>query len=108
MKRKFDVYKDGKGKVVVVTTFNGYSYRGIAKCAPGDDFNEEYGVALATARCKQKLYKAKQRVAQDKVAFFDFLVKHFEKKRNDATEYAADSVEKCECAEAEIKKLTED
>jgi hypothetical protein len=41
--------------VVAVSTFAGKTYRGIAKCDPGDTWDEDYGKRLAAARCSVKI-----------------------------------------------------
>ena len=42
-------------KVIALSTYGGRTVRGVAKCHPGDTFNEEVGKALAAARCNEKV-----------------------------------------------------
>lgn len=42
-------------KVIALSSYGGRTVRGIAKCHPGDTFNEEVGKALASARCNEKI-----------------------------------------------------
>lgn len=42
-------------KVIALSTYAGKVVRGIAKCSPQDKFDEEYGKALAAARCNLKV-----------------------------------------------------
>ena len=49
------IIKDKK-LVVVTTKYNGKTIKGVARCAPEDDFDTELGVKLATLRCQAKLY----------------------------------------------------
>ena len=42
-------------KVIALSSYGGRTVRGIAKCHPGDIFNEETGKALAAARCNEKI-----------------------------------------------------
>jgi len=42
-------------KVIALSTYAGKTVKGIAKCAPGDEFDVEKGKDLATARCANKI-----------------------------------------------------
>ena len=42
-------------KVIAVSTYAGKTVRGVAICAPGDEFNLEFGKKLAAARCNEKV-----------------------------------------------------
>lgn len=108
MKRKYNVYTNDKGLVVVKTMYGGCTFAGEAKCASGDEFNEEYGVALATARCKRKLFKAKKMVATEKVEYYEMIAKKFEKLAEEARQYREDCITNIADAEAEIKKLMQE
>ena len=44
-----------KKKVVAYSTYAGQSVRGVAKCAPDDEFDVEFGKKLAAARCNVKV-----------------------------------------------------
>ena len=44
-----------KKKVVAYSTYAGQAVRGIAKCAPDDKFDVEFGKKLAAARCNVKV-----------------------------------------------------
>ena len=43
------------GKITAVSSYAGKSVRGVARCAPDDKFNEEFGKKLAALRCAQKI-----------------------------------------------------
>ena len=44
-----------KKKVVAYSSYAGQSVRGVAKCAPEDEFDVEFGKKLAAARCNVKV-----------------------------------------------------
>ena len=44
-----------KKKIVAYSTYAGQSVRGVAKCAPDDEFDIEFGKKLAAARCNVKV-----------------------------------------------------
>ena len=44
-----------KKKVIAYSTYAGQSVRGVAKCAPDDEFDVEFGKKLAAARCDVKV-----------------------------------------------------
>lgn len=43
------------GKVTAFSTYAGKTVYGVAKCAPGDTFDEEVGKKIAALRCAQKI-----------------------------------------------------
>lgn len=108
MNRKFDIHTNGKGKVVVTTYYGGRCFRGVAKCAPEDVYDGKVGVALATARCKQKLFKAKKMVATEKAEYYEMIAKRFEKLAEEARQYREDCITNIADVEAEIVRLIED
>ena len=55
-------YAYGKNKVIAISSFAGKTVRGVAKCAPNDEFNKELGEELAAARCGAKI--AEKRLAR--------------------------------------------
>lgn len=42
-------------KVIALTSYAGKTVKGIAKCHPNDEFNEEIGKKIAAVRCNQKI-----------------------------------------------------
>lgn len=54
---KYKYFSDGNGKIVAVSTYAGRTVRGVAKCDPRDEFDEEKGKALAAARCSVRVAK---------------------------------------------------
>ena len=52
---RYRIFRDGKGKIVVASSYAGKIVRGIAKCNANDTYNEDTGIALATARCDVKI-----------------------------------------------------
>lgn len=55
MSNRYRKYSDGKGKIVIVSTYAGKTVRGVAKCSPNDNFDEATGIKLATLRCDAKV-----------------------------------------------------
>ena len=53
-------------KVIALSSYAGKAVRGVAKCAPGDVFDEEKGKNLATARCAYKIALKRQKRANKK------------------------------------------
>jgi hypothetical protein len=70
LKNKYKFYAfsiDEKGKkVIAITHYGGKAIKGIAKCAPEDTFDVEFGCKLAVARAEAKVAKAKIRNASAK------------------------------------------
>lgn len=52
---RYRIFRDNKGKVIVASSYAGKIVRGVAKCNENDTYNEDTGIALATARCDVKI-----------------------------------------------------
>jgi len=52
---RYRIFRDGKGKVIVASSYAGKIVRGVAKCNENDTYNEDTGIALATSRCDVKI-----------------------------------------------------
>lgn len=48
-------YYKANNKIIAVSTYAGKTVRGVAICAPEDEFNLEFGKKLAAARCNEKV-----------------------------------------------------
>lgn len=55
-----------KKKVVAYSSYAGQSVRGVAKCAPEDEFDVEFGKKLAAARCNVKVARKRFRRALER------------------------------------------
>lgn len=73
---KYKFYTDGKRKVVAISTYNGQTIRGVATCAPEDEFSFEKGKELAAARCNFKV--AEKRYAKASKARFNALINYID------------------------------
>ena len=64
-----------KKKVVAYSTYAGQSVRGVAKCAPDDEFDVEFGKKLAAARCNVKVARKRLKRALERrdVAWDEYL-----------------------------------
>lgn len=64
-----------KKKVVAYSTYAGQSVRGVAKCAPDDEFDIEFGKKLAAARCNVKVARKRLKRALERrdVAWDNFI-----------------------------------
>ena len=52
---RYKIFRDGKGKIIVASSYAGKIVRGVAKCNENDTYKEDTGIALATARCDVKI-----------------------------------------------------
>ena len=55
-----------KRKVIAYSTYAGQGVRGIAKCAPDDKFDIEFGKKLAAARCNVKVARKRLKRALER------------------------------------------
>ena len=54
-------------RIAAVSSFAGKPIKGYADCHPNDEFDREYGYALAAARCAEKIAAKRCNRAYDKV-----------------------------------------
>ena len=59
-------HESGDNKVIAVSTYAGKTVRGVAKCAPEDDFNLMAGMELAASRCNLKVARKRLHRAVNK------------------------------------------
>lgn len=52
---KYRYYKDKDNKIIAVSSYAGKTVKGVAKCDPRDEYNEESGKKLAVLRCNFKV-----------------------------------------------------
>lgn len=80
-------------KVIALSSYGGRTVRGIAKCHPGDTFNEDVGKALAAARCNEKI--AAKRYARAQKEYIDMVqeLHQMEAKAHKVANYLHDSYE---------------
>lgn len=62
---KYKFYRDGKN-VIAVSSYAGRTVRGVAKLDPRDDFDEDFGKKLASARCNAKITNKRMKNALKK------------------------------------------
>lgn len=80
-------------KVIALSTYAGRTVRGIAKCHPNDTFNEDYGKALAAARCNQKVAAKRYARAQAEYNQLAVEIKKFNDRAQKVTDYLRDAAE---------------
>lgn len=80
-------------KVIALSTYGGRTVRGVAKCHPGDTFNEEVGKALAAARCNEKVAAKRYARAQQKYNEMVQELHQMEARAHKVADYLHDSYE---------------
>lgn len=95
-------------KIVAVSTYEGRTVRGVAKCDPRDAFDLEKGKELAAARCNQKVAIKRKRRAEREfkkaMADHDKATKHL----NKMTDYYEDARKAVYNAGVKVDKLLTD
>ena len=97
---KYKFYTNNKDIVVAISTYAGQEVRGIARCAPEDEFSLEKGKRLAAAKCNYKVAEKRQKSAEKARAtsFWNFLealqeMEYYSNYYRDADEALADAAE---------------
>lgn len=106
----FDKYKFVKhdNKVIAISTYAGKPVRGVATCAPEDEFSLEKGKALAAAKCNAKIAKKrlKRAVKQMNEAWDASVIAN--NRYNDMLGYYIDAAERLNEANQELKRVLKD
>ena len=103
---KYRFYVNEKEKTVyAISTFAGKIVRGIAKCAPEDNFDVEFGKRLAASRCNMKVAKRRLSIAKRKYnwakAWFEAAEFHLE----DMAAYMEDATTAFENAKNKLNEV---
>ena len=92
-------------RIAAVSSFAGQTVKGYADCHPGDNFDLEFGKALAAARCNERIAEKRCKRAYDKVdeakAQMDAAITHFKKMQ----EYERDAEANYNAASLEVATL---
>ena len=102
---KYHFYTNDENKVVAVSTYEGKTVRGVAKCDPRDGFNLEKGKKLAAARCAAKIAKKRAARAQKEFAKAHDAYFKAEKRMLKMNEYREDAKVAAARAASEAEKL---
>ena len=92
-------------KVIALSSYGGRTVRGIAKCHPGDTFNEDVGKALAAARCNEKIAAKRYARAQKKYSEMCEELKDFQARTHKTCEYLRDSYKAYEAAKQNVIEI---
>lgn len=83
--------KEGVKVIKVGSTYAGKPVWGVAKCAPGDTYDYDYGYRLAKARCDMKIAEKRYNRAAKKFSYVNGLRMQANLLYDDASAYVADS-----------------
>lgn len=106
MKNFYKTYIDEKNRTVIaVCRYAGHNIKAIAKCAPEDTFDVEFGTKLAIARCELKVAKIKLRNAGSKYLEAAKAADNADKRFEKMKEYYMDSVDQLDAAGTAIQNI---
>lgn len=100
--------KDGVKEIIAISTYAGKVVKGVAKCAPGDDYFIADGEEIAAARCNAKIAAKRAKRAEKKLAEAEARLVEAIKYRNAMQEYAVDSAYALKVAEDELEEILSD
>lgn len=102
---KYTFYTDGMSKVIAVSTYEGRTVRGVAKCDPRDGFDLEKGKRLAEARCSEKIAAKRAKRAKRELKKAENAFHAAEKRLYKMQDYNSDSKIALGNAVKKIEKL---
>lgn len=104
---RYSTYINGnKKEVIVVSSYAKKLVRGIAKCAPGDEFDIQKGYELAKLRCDLKI--AEKRTKRAKKVFSNSLIQlnQAKNKYENMRKYWLDASNEKDFLEKKLKELS--
>lgn len=109
MKNNYKIYVDEKNKTVIaVCRYAGHNIRAVAKCAPEDTFDIEFGTKLAKARCDLKVARAKIQNASTAYMKASVAADEAQRKYDKMKQYYMDSVDQLDEAIVAHNKLIDE
>lgn len=103
----YDIFT-APNKVIAVSSYAGKTVRGVAKCAPNDDFDEDKGADLAMARCGLKIAEKREARAEKKYAEALRIYREAEAYKDKMEKYYNDAQEAVVDAENFLDAVLED
>ena len=100
--------KDGVKEIIAISTYAGKAVKGVAKCAPGDNYFIADGEIIAAARCNAKVAAKRAKRAEKKMAEAEARLAEAIKYRNAMQEYVVDSAYALKVAEDELAEILSD
>ena len=79
--------KDSKGNIIAISYYRNHAVKGVAKCSPEDNYDEEYGKRLAEARCNVAVNKKRLKGAIDNLKEISEAANELRRKYNKASKY---------------------
>ena len=103
----FHTRKDGVNEIAAVSSYSGRYVKAVAKCSPGDNYDEETGKKLAAARCNLKV--ASKRVRNAKAAYKQAMYDYDKAaaRLNDMQQYVVDANRELREAEEFLNDIIE-
>lgn len=105
---KYRFYNSSNGTTVAVSTFAGKTVRGIAKCAPNDEFDSVSGELLAAARCGVKIAEKRVKRAEAKYREALWMMREAADYLGKMSHYLDDSEKKYKEATEDLKLVYEE
>lgn len=100
--------KDGVKEVIAISTYAGKVVKGVAKCAPGDNYFIADGEEIAAARCNAKIAAKRAKRAEKKFAEATQRLVEALRYRDAMYEYLTDSAYALKVAEDELEEILSD
>lgn len=91
--------------VVAISTYAGKPVRGVAICAPGDEYALTDGMELAAARCNHKIAQKRAARAQRKYNEALDLFEQANRRVIKMRSYLADALTECDTAKKDVEAL---
>lgn len=83
---RYTFYKQGNN-VICVSHYAGKTVKGIARCAPDDVYDENFGKALAQLRCDIKVAEKRYKAAVDNAEVLNDLYNWVKRDKEDAEDW---------------------
>ena len=99
------VVRDDKREIICISHYAGRTVKGVAKCAPNDNWDIEYGRRLAQARCDYKIAKMRKKNAVKLLAMTENQIDQLRRKFAKARQYLVDASDDCVRADKNLVNI---
>lgn len=100
--------KNKNGDIIALSYYRGKTVKGIAKCSPEDEYNEELGRKIAEARCNQAVNRHRLEGAQANCKQLIIEAENIKRKLKKATEYLVETQKQYDASVEKLNNIMEE
>lgn len=100
--------KNKKGDIIAISYYRGKTIKGIAKCSPEDEYNEELGRKIAEARCNEAVNRYRLKGAYANCEQLVIEAENIKRKLQKASKYLIETQKQYDISVEKINNIMEE